>query len=705
VREAQRGQKRAYILDHQVASTKLWWWKLGSRSNMAGPGSDLTRNLEETDDETSHLLGKKLSYAGTRKHIRIVPDEGSPLRVGTPVKLPERGSLRPEPRSYWSYYFPAMAWISEYKLSYLIGDICAGLTIASFQIPISMSYATSLAYVPTVCGLYGLVVPPIVYALLGSVPQMVVGPEGAISLVVGQAITPYIHKTNQEQLSAAEVAGIISGASGAVLLSAGLLRFGFLDSVLSKALLRGFISAVGIVMVVDQLPSELGLADLMHKVSEVHPTTFGKLVFLINNWRKAHVLTAQVAATAFAVILTFRLVKRRYSSTYRFLHFVPEILLVVIASTMICDYFDLDYQGLEVVGKITPGNVTFEFPITPRKWHDFKANFSASFFAAVLGFFESTIAAKALGSIFDYNISSNRELVALGVCNLAGSLVCALPSFGGYGRSKVNALSGAKTQMAGLVLAGVTVLSIAFLMPFFFYLPKCVLSSVITAVGISLVEEAPADIKFYWKIGGYEDLFTLFLTLLFTVFWSVQTGIAVGVAFSLARVIHHATRPRIQILGRIPGTNIFRNADENPDALETVEGCLIVKIPEPLTFANTGDLGNRLRRLEFYGSLRVHPSHPRLLHKGTVQYIIIDLRGMTQCDSGAVHVLYGLIKGYVNRNITVIFTRVPTDKTIRKMFQQSGINDLVMKQSSGNAYFDTIDEALTYVDHVTSNST
>lgn len=128
---------------------------------------------------------------------------------------------------------------------------------------------------------------------------------------------------------------------------------------------------------------------------------------------------------------------------------------------------------------------------------------------------------------------------------------------------------------------------------------------------------------FYWRIGGYEFVYHVLDTDLHH-FWSVETGIALGVGFSLVRVIRNATRSRIQILGRIPGTNQFENADSlPPERMEEIEGCFIVKIPEPLTFANTGDLRNRLRRLEVYGSMRVHPSFPRIRQEEMTRYVIL----------------------------------------------------------------------------------
>lgn len=656
------------------------------------------------DNESTSLLKTSSHESSSLRHGYYLDNQSGPARVGTPVQMPERRALKPTGKSYWSYYIPAMAWIPHYRFDYFFGDLVAGLTLASFQIPISMSYANSLAQVPTICGLYGLVVPPLVYAVLGSVPQMVVGPEGPISLVVGQAVSPYLVHSGPDKhrnlsLDPEEIAGLIAGTGGAVLLVGGLLRFGFLDSVLSRALLRGFISAVGLTMIIDQVPAQLGMTELMHEVTGTHPSSIGKIAFVLEYWSKAHKSTSKVALAAFVVILILRIFKRSYKSKYRLLHFLPEILLVVILSTVLSDYFDLHTSaGLEIVGDIKPGKLKLEFPITPARWTDFKTNFSASFFAAILGFFESVIAAKSLGSQYDINISTNRELVALGMANICSSFVNSLPSFGGYARSKVNAMSGAKTQMAGIVLSCVTMLSIAFLMPYFYYLPKCVLSSIISVVGLSLLEEAPNDIKFYWKIRGYEDLATLFATMVFTLVWSVQTGIAVGVGMSLVRVIHHSTRPRIQILGRVPGTHDYRNADELPDLLEGIEGCLIIKIPEPLTFANTGVLRNRLRRLEFYGSMQVHPSHPRLIQKEMFKYLIMDMRGMTECDASAVQTLYELIHDYINRDIRVIFVRMPADSKIRNSFEKSGINELVTR--SGTGYFESIDSALRYVDRV-----
>jgi MFS superfamily sulfate permease-like transporter len=340
-----------------------------------------------------------------------------------------------------------------------------------------------------------------------------------------------------------------------------------------------------------------------------------------------------------------------------------------------------------------------------------------SFLIALLGFFESSVAAKSLGgaegkdAIQGIQLSPNRELVALGVANLIGGCFQSLPAFGGYGRSKVNASTGGKTPMSSILLSLITVICVLFLLPAFYYLPvsshptitpyfnpcltisqKAVLSSMITVVAWSLIEEAPHDIMFFLRIGGYTELGLMFIIFASTIFYSLSLGIAIGVGLSLLSVIKHSTRPRIQILGRIPGTNRFENAEDNPEKLEFIEGCLIVKIPEPLTFANTGDLKNRLRRLELYGTTNAHPALPRVRSPEHNKNVIFDVHGVTGLDGSGTQVLEEIVRGYRDRGVRVFFSRVPPEGSpIWDLFVASGILDIC----GGRGHFvKDVDQAL-----------
>lgn len=218
------------------------------------------------------------------------------------------------------------------------------------------------------------------------------------------------------------------------------------------------------------------------------------------------------------------------------------------------------------------------------------------------------------------------------------------------------------------------------------------LSSLITVVAYSLVEEAPHDVLFFLRIRAYPELLLMLVIVVTTIFYSLNLGIAVGIGLSLLQVIRHATRPRIQILGRIPGTQRFENAETDPERLEFIEGCLIVKIPEPLTFANTGELKTRLRRLEMYGTGRAHPALPRLRHEDSNKNVVFDIHGVTSCDGSGAMVLEEIVRTYRERGVRVFFSRCPSrESKVWAMMQMSGIVGLV----GGESHFvDDVQDAL-----------
>lgn len=211
---------------------------------------------------------------------------------------------------YLSYYVPFLIWMRQYKSQYLKGDLIAAITMASFYLPMALSLADNLAHVPPINGLYAFVFNPIIYALLGSCPQMVVGPEAAGSLLVGTVVKQSIdrgHGGDDDAMMHAQICGVVTGMAGATVLAAGLTRLGFLDSVLSRPFLRGFISAVGLVIAVDQLIPELGLSELAEKTPGIgHGSSMAKLEFMFKNLDKAHTLTCAVAFISFAIIMVFR---------------------------------------------------------------------------------------------------------------------------------------------------------------------------------------------------------------------------------------------------------------------------------------------------------------------------------------------------------------------------------------------------------------
>lgn len=629
------------------------------------------------------IFGSLLENVGMRN--------GGRKKMSTTNWLAERHGITNTTSMYFTYYIPFFAWIRQYKWIHLRGDLVAALTMASFYLPMALSYASNLAHVPPINGLYSFVFNPLIYAILGSCPQMVVGPEAAGSLLVGSVVRSSVDNGKSgegDDAMHARVAGIVTGMAGGVIFIAGLTRLGFLDSVLSRPFLRGFISAIGFVIVVDQLIPEMGLAELADEAGVAHGSSVAKIGFLIRNAQSAHGITCFVAGVSFVVIMVCREMKKRLQPRFPNVAYVPDRFLVVVLSAILTWQLRWDKLDLEILGEVksTSGRpFEFNWPFHTGHMKHIQEAMGTSFLIALLGFFESSVAAKSLGNgegtpdaIKGIQLSANRELVALGVANIVGSMFNALPAFGGYGRSKVNASTGGKTPMSSVFLSIITVVCVIFLLPAFYYLPKAVLSSMITVVAWSLIEEAPHDIAFFIQIRGWTELSLMFIIFAATIFYSLTLGIAIGVGLSLLSVIKHSTRPRIQILGRIPGTNRFENAEDDPDKLEFIEGCLIVKIPEPLTFANTGDLKSRLRRLELYGTTSAHPALPRVRAEEHNRNIIFDIHGVTGLDGSGTQVLEEIVRGYRDRGVRVFFTRGPSEGTpIYELFRRSGILEIV----------------------------
>lgn len=378
-----------------------------------------------------------------------------------------------------SYYLPVMVWAREYSWSYFKGDFVGALTVAGMYVPMALSLADNLAHVPPLNGLYSFVFNPLIYALLGSCPAMIVGPEAAGSLLVGTVIKANVDRGEGGDSDAtlhARLCGIVAGMSGAMVLIAGIGRLGFLDSVLSRPFLRGFISAIGVVVAVDQLIPELGLSRLADNAHIGHASSIDKLTFIFKNLDQVHTLTLAVAATSFVVIMVCREIKRRLQPRYPGVAYIPDRFIVVVLSAFLAYWYEWDKAGVAVLGKVEAASgrlFTFRWPLQPSNMTYMREAMSTSFLIALLGFFESSVAAKSLGGdgFAGIQLSPNRELIALGTANIVGSCFSSLPAFGGYGRSKVNKSTGGRTPVSSILLSGLTLLCILFLLPYFYYLP------------------------------------------------------------------------------------------------------------------------------------------------------------------------------------------------------------------------------------------
>ncbi|GBE80856.1 Putative sulfate transporter [Sparassis crispa] len=594
------------------------------------------------------------------------------------------GQLFPPTRrnSTWAkvkYYVPSFGWIPQYSLSLFGGDFLGGLTVACMLIPQSVSYATSLAKLSPVTGLFSASIPGMVYALLGTSRQLNVAPEAALSLLIGQTVDeichsdPHSHHLDRNTIALA-VTTIITFQMGLISFLLGFFRLGFLDVVLSRALLRGFVTAVALVIMIEQLIPMLGLSAIQHNY-ELH-SAVDKALFIVNNvFTHGHRATTIISFGALFVLVFLRNMKGPFKN-YWFIYRLPEVLVVVVLSTILSDKFDWDQAGVEILGSvpINTGSSLLQFPVHKLTIKYMKRTTSTALLCAIIGFLDSIVSAKQNAALYGYTISPNRELVALGTGNLVASFIPGtLPAGGSITRSRVNGDVGARTQMSSLVCSAIVLLAIFFLLPWLYYLPKCVLASVICLVVFTLFAEVPHDVIFYWRLRSWVDLLLMALTFVFTVVWNVEVGVAVSLVISLLLVVHRSSKTRMTILGHIPGTDRWKSIDENPDAEEDVAGALIVRIRENLDFANTAQLKERLRRLELYGNDKHHPSDEPLRHNASV--LVFHLADVDSIDASATQIFYELVETYKSRGVGLYITHLKPGP--RESFERGGIITLL----------------------------
>ncbi|KAG8991328.1 hypothetical protein FRB90_001392, partial [Tulasnella sp. 427] len=537
-----------------------------------------------------------------------------------PLPPPLPADLK-RPHSRWEvfktrtrYYVPSTYWIPNYSLDSLWGDAAAGITVASVSpeaignilIPQSMSYATSLAKLDPTTGLFAAAVPGFVYALLGTSRHLNVGPEASLSLLIGQAVDAIRRGDPHEDVPAwAPLAAstIITFQVGMISFVLGMFRLGFIDVILSRALQRGFITAVALVIMIEQLVPMLGLSRLQRELQPV--TTIEKFLFLVEYaWSNTHVLTAAISLGCLSFLILTRMMKTRLRKHFPGIFYVPEVFLLVVFSTVLCEAVGWGDKGVAILGEVHARRGTiFGNPVSKRNLTYLTDTTSTALLMAVAGYIDSVVAAKQNAARFGYSISPNRELVALGAGNLLASFIPGtIAGYGAITRSKINADCGAQSQMASLITSSLVLLAIVFLLPALHYLPMCVLAAIIGLVVYSILVEAPHDIRYYWKAKAWVDFGLMLLTFVSTLLWSVEVGIVVSVTVSLLLVVRESSKTSLKILGRIPGTNRWKPIDENPEAQEDIPGVLIVRVRESLNFANAAQMKERLRRLELYGA-------------------------------------------------------------------------------------------------------
>ncbi|KAG8698985.1 hypothetical protein FRC08_005590 [Ceratobasidium sp. 394] len=319
-------------------------------------------------EELEHGLGVQYRYGAPHSPSGLRERQGKDPQLTRPTATLQQqaGNVKPSvlegqyqtPDSTWGvikmrskYYVPALEWLPNYSLSLFWGDLAAGVTLASLLIPMSMSYASGLARLDPLTGLFAAALPGFIYAFFGSSRQLNVGPEAALSLLVGQAVTQALHGNPKADIPHSvgfAISTMITFQVGCISFVLGLLRLGFIDVVLSRALLRGFVTAVAVVITIEQLIPMLGLAHLEHSITPVPVTTLDKFLFIVQNAEShTHWLTAAISFGTLVLLLGARAIKRRLAMRegWQWVKFIPEVFVAVVVATDAVE----DVPGLLIV--------------------------------------------------------------------------------------------------------------------------------------------------------------------------------------------------------------------------------------------------------------------------------------------------------------------------------------------------------------------
>jgi SulP family sulfate permease len=489
------------------------------------------------------------------------------------------------------------SWLTRYRKDWLRPDVVAGLTAAAVVIPKAMAYAT-IAGLPVQIGLYTAFLPMLVYAFLGTSSVLSVSTTTTLAILTGADLAEAVSGGNAAALVRASAT--LSLIVGAILVVAWIFRLGFVANFISEPVLIGFKAGIGVVIVLDQIPKLLGF----------HIPRGSFLKNVVSTFQ--HLPQTSAATLTVAVVMIVILV-----GLERFLPRVPAPLVAVAAGIAGAAFLGLKERAVELVGHIPTGLPSLTVPdlsLTGALW-------SGAIGIALMSFTETVAAGRAFASGDEPAPRANRELFATGLGNAAGALVGAMPSGGGTSQTAVNRQAGARSQVAELVTAAVTLAVMFFLAPLIGLMPQATLAAVVVVYSIGLIK--PAEFRSILKIRRMEFVWAL-AALAGVMLFGTLKGILVAIILSLVALAHQMANPPVHVLGRKPGTNVFRPRSEEHPEDETFPGLLLLRFEGRLFFANAERLGDKVRAF-------MAEAHPKV--------VVLDLAAVFDLEYTALKML------------------------------------------------------------------
>jgi high affinity sulfate transporter 1 len=466
---------------------------------------------------------------------------------------------------------PLPDWLRAYRPEWLRLDVVAGLTAAAVVIPKAMAYAT-IAGLPVEVGLYTAFLPMVIYAALGTSRPLSVSTTTTIAILSAAALGEVVPGGDAAALIPASAT--LTLLVGVMLVAASILRLGFVANFISEPVLTGFKAGIGLVIVLDQVPKLLGIH--FDKGSFFH-----NLASIVRALPESSLLTVAVGALTMAVLIAFeRLVPR-----------APAPLVAVAGAIAAVRLLDLAAHGVGTVGQVPTGLPSLTVPdaslIAPL-W-------PAALGIALMSFTETIAAGRAFARPGEPLLQPNRELLATGIANAGGALLGSMPAGGGTSQTAVNRFAGARTKLAGLVSAAAALLTMLLLAPFIASMPHATLAAVVIVYSVGLIQ--PAEFRAILGVRRMEFVWAL-VALAGVVLLGTLQGILVAIVVSLVAMAAQVADPPVHVLGRKPGTNVFRpRTPEHPED-EAFPGLLMLRPEGRVFFANAERIAQKRPLIE-----------------------------------------------------------------------------------------------------------
>ncbi|CAJ2669381.1 unnamed protein product [Trifolium pratense] len=497
-------------------------------------------------------------------------------------------------------------------------------------------------------------VPIFMYAIFGSSRQLAVGPVALVSLLVSNVLGSVADTSSELYTELAILLALMVGILECIM---GLLRLGWLIRFISHSVISGFTTASAIVIGLSQAKYFLGYE--IDRSSKIIPLVKSIIAGADKFQWPPFVLGS--------VMLAILLVMKHLGKSRKYLRFLRAAgpLTAVVLGTLFVKIFHP--PSISLVGEIPQGLPKFS---VPRAFEYAESLIPTAFLITGVAILESVGIAKALAAKNGYELDSNQELFGLGVSNVLGSFFSAYPTTGSFSRSAVNHESGAKSGVSGIVSGIIITCALLFLTPLFESIPQSALAAIVISAVIGLVDYDEAI--FLWRVDK-KDFLLWTITSSMTLFLGIEIGVLVGVGASLAFVIHESANPHVAVLGRLPGTTVYRNVKQYPEAY-TYNGIVIVRIDAPIYFANISYIKDRLREYEVVvdSYTRRGPEVER------INFVIIEMAPVTYIDSSAVQALKDLYQEYKLRDIQIAISNPNPD--ILLTLSKSGLVELIGKE-------------------------